>query len=163
MSDIIYITRPGYEGLKTKLEQLRVESDELKDEISILRGDDKDSENTLYQESVARQTKLDQDIISVKNKLNSAKVIDPKTDYTDEIKQKVRFGAIVRVINIENKVKTVFQIVGVDEIDLNGDVKKISYESPMGKEMLNKKVGDPVEIITRSDNDLEYEILEISY
>ncbi|WDT80810.1 MAG: GreA/GreB family elongation factor [Candidatus Manganitrophus sp.] len=73
---------------------------------------------------------------------------------------KVIFGATVTVINLDTDETRVYQIVGDDEADVKSG--KISVQSPVGKALIGKRVGDSVSIVTPSKT-VEYEILKITF
>ena len=74
--------------------------------------------------------------------------------------EKIVFGATVTIFDHQKDCTTTFQIVGEDEAMT--DPKKISYNSPLGKALIGKEVGDEV-IVKAPKGDLTYEVQDIKY
>lgn len=90
------------------------------------------------------------------NRIDTARIVELEEQPQDEI----RFGATVTIkIEANQKIKT-FQIVGVDEADVSKG--KISFISPLAQVLTNKRIGDKA-ILKRTDRDIVYEIIDISY
>jgi len=112
------------------------------------------SENSEYDEAKNEQAFVEGRIAQIENILKTAKVIDDEDINTDI----VSVGAKVLVKDEELGDEMEYTIVGSAEADpLN---MKISNESPVGKALLGKKVGDVVEIVV-PDGMLKYKILQI--
>ena len=73
---------------------------------------------------------------------------------------KVIFGTTITVINLESDQSTKYRIVGEDEADAN--LGKISYASPLAKQMIGKYEGDTVKVETPGGS-TEYEIIKVEY
>ncbi len=71
-------------------------------------------------------------------RINSAKVVEVNTSVQDEI----HFGAKITLYKKDEDSTAEYQIVGVDEADIFEN--KISFLSPMAKDLLNKKIGDEI-------------------
>jgi transcription elongation factor GreA len=80
-------------------------------------------------------------------------------DCTEVPCEKVAFGTVVTLKNLENDAKMVFQVLGPYDADLTDD--SISMLSPIGEAMLDHVVGDTF-TATVPRGDLEFEVLEIS-
>lgn len=132
-----YLTREGIEELETELKDLK--SNKRK-EVAVALKEAKEfgdlSENTDWDDAKARQVFIEGRISEIENILKHAKVIE-KTS-SDE----VGVGSTVHV-EVEND-QHIYQIVGSTEA--NPDEGKISDESPIGKALLGKKVGDHAEV-----------------
>jgi transcription elongation factor GreB len=90
------------------------------------------------------------------DRIAEARIINPKGQPQEEI----RFGASVTLKNEGSGKIQIFQIVGVDEADIaNG---KISFISPLGKALINKKAGDKI-TLNRDRGETVFEIMEIDY
>ena len=90
------------------------------------------------------------------DRIANARIIDPKGDTQDEI----RFGATVTLKNEGSGKIQVFQIVGVDEADIAKG--KISFISPLAKELINNKAGDKI-TLKLDRGEAVFEIVDISY
>lgn len=142
MPEITYLTAEGLEKLQNELSHLknnaRVDlSKRLREAIQM--GDL--SENADYIQAKEEQAFLEGRIIELENLLQNVQIIDDKSRKDG----KVDIGSIVTVQESNYPEETYF-LVGPKESDpANG---KISYESPIGKSLLNHKPGDEVSIET---------------
>jgi len=89
-------------------------------------------------------------------RIKSAKVVD----ITKQPKNEVHFGATVKLFEELEGSSPTYQIVGVDEADISRN--KVSFLSPISKALLNKKVGDFIELKTRNGV-RELEIIAVDY
>ena len=146
-----YLTPEGLEKLKKELNYLKTVkrkeiAERLRDTASL--GDL--SENAAYQEAKEAQAFLEGKILELEEAIRQAKVIEEKKT------GKVQFGSIVTVSSNNKKQK--FQIVGLEEA--NPQSGKISFDSPLGKALLGKSLGDIVKIKT-PEGKTQYKILKI--
>lgn len=150
------ITPEGFKKLSDDLTHLfDVERPKVVDEVhqAALQGDR--SENAEYIYGKKRLREIDKRIGFLQRRLDAARVIDPRR----QSGEKVLFGATVHVED-EDGQKKVWQIVGEDEAaPANG---KVSWKSPVGRALLDKKVGDYVVVQTPS-GERELSILEIHW
>jgi len=151
------MTPNGYQKLQEELERLlKVDRPKNIKDIAEARAHGDLSENAEYHAAKERQSFIVGKIQELKTKLALAEVIDPS-----RINQsKVAFGAKVKVLDIEADEEYVFTLVGADEADVRNG--KISINSPVGKSLLGKEVGDTA-IIKAPARTMEYEILEINF
>lgn len=147
----------GRKMLEDELNHLiRIEREQIKQAISEARelGDLK--ENAEYAAAKERQSIIEGRILDVQSKLARARVID-----TSSMKsEKIVFGATVKIYDNQKEVELTYQIVGEDEA--MADPKKISYNSPLGKALIGKEVGDEV-VVKAPKGDLTYEVQDIKY
>ena len=151
------ITPDGYQKLQEELQRLlKVDRPKNIRDISEARAHGDLSENAEYHAAKERQSFIEGRIQELKTKLALSDVINPS-----KISQKkIAFGATVKVIDLLSDEEKIFMLVGPDEADAKNG--KISISSPVGKALLNKEVGDVVNIKVPAKT-LEYEILEISF
>jgi transcription elongation factor GreA len=151
------MTPNGYQKLREELERLlKVDRPKNIKDIAEARAHGDLSENAEYHAAKERQSFIVGKIQELKTKLALAEVIDPS-----RINQsKVAFGAKVKVLDIEADEEYVFTLVGADEADVRNG--KISINSPVGRALLGKEVGDTA-IIKAPARTMEYEILEINF
>jgi len=152
MSKIKYLTIEGLAKIKNELDNLKnVKKKEIAESLreAISFGDL--SENFAYQQAKEEQSFLENKIFELEHIIKSAVIIKNKKE-----NGKVQIGSIVTIEN--NNKKEQFQIVGPEETDPLQN--KISFESPLGKILLNKSVKEVVEIQTPKGK-INYKILEI--
>lgn len=153
----IPITPEGYQKMQEELEYLlKVERPKNIKEIAEARAHGDLSENAEYHAAKERQSFIEGRIQELKTKLALADVIDPSKVSQDRI----AFGAKVKVLDLQSDEEKVFKLVGPDEADVK--IGNISVSSPVGRALLNKSVGDIVNIKAPART-IEYEILEISF
>lgn len=151
------MTVKGKKLLEEELNHLiRNEREQVKQEIAEARelGDLK--ENAEYHAAKEKQSHLEGRILDVQSKLARARVVDVSTINSD----KIVFGATVTVFDNQKETTMTFQIVGEDEAMT--DPKKISFNSPLGRSLIGKEVGDEV-IVKAPKGDLTYEVQDIRY
>lgn len=145
----------GYDRLTVQLKQLKVERPQIIDAIEEARAHGDLSENAEYHAAKERQGQIEASIADIEDKLSRAQVIDPK----DLSGDKVVFGATVTLLDEDDKVIT-YQIVGQTEADAKSG--RISYNSPMGRALIGRKVDDDVEVTVPS-GDRYYQISKIEF
>ncbi|MDD5145488.1 MAG: transcription elongation factor GreA [Candidatus Pacebacteria bacterium] len=146
-----YFTQEGLEKLKKDLKHLetvkrREVAEKLRHAVSF--GDV--SENAAYDDAKEAQGVLEGKISRLKGILATAKIAEKNG------KKEIQVGSVVVVCS--NNKKEEYQIVGPEEADvLKG---KISYQSPLGKNLLGKERGDSITLKTPSSA-IEYEIKDV--
>ncbi len=134
----------GYEKLQTEVRHLKtVERPSVIEAIEVARGHGDLSENAEYHAAKERQGQVEAQIADIEDRLSRAMVIDPKTLSGD----KVVFGATVHLLDEDDKPVT-YQIVGQTEADAR--VGRISYNSPLGRALIGRTIGEEVEVTTPS-------------
>lgn len=154
MADEIYLTSEGIEKLQKELDHLKSHSREKISErlrAAIQMGDL--SENADYISAKEEQGFIEGRIQELEMTLKKAVVIDISTQNQDII----QIGSKVKVKE-EGYSEETFFIVGSKEAD--PDNGKISYESPIGRALLNHRNGDIVRVVTPS-GDIIFTIIEI--
>jgi transcription elongation factor GreA len=129
----------GYEKLTADLKVLRAERPKIVDAIEEARAHGDLSENAEYHAAKERQGQIEAQIADLEDKVSRAQIIDPTSLSGD----RVVFGATVTVLDDADKPFR-YQIVGQPEADAK--VGRISYESPLGRALIGKTVGDEVEV-----------------
>jgi transcription elongation factor GreA len=146
----------GYDRLQTEVRHLKtIERPSIIEAIEIARGHGDLSENAEYHAAKERQGQVEATIADIEDRLSRAMVIDPKTLSGD----KAVFGATVHLVD-ENDKKIVYQIVGQTEADAR--IGRISYNSPLGRALIGRSVGDEVEVTTPS-GEKYYEIEKVEF
>ncbi|HEX8263425.1 MAG TPA: transcription elongation factor GreA [Allosphingosinicella sp.] len=146
----------GYEKLQTEVRHLKmVERPSVIEAIEVARGHGDLSENAEYHAAKERQGQVEAQIADIEDRLSRAMVIDPTTLSGD----KVVFGATVHLIDEDDKPVT-YQIVGQTEADAR--VGRISYNSPLGRALIGRTIGEEVEVTTPS-GDRYYSIEKVEF
>ena len=146
----------GYEKLQQDVRHLKtVERPSIIEAIEVARGHGDLSENAEYHAAKERQGQVEAQIADIEDRLSRAQVIDPTTLSGD----KVVFGATVHLLD-ENDNKVKYQIVGETEADAK--IGRISYNSPLGRALIGRNVGDEVEFSAPS-GDKYFEIEKIEF
>ena len=156
MPKTIKITDEGLKKLKEELETLKTEGRaDIAEKIKVARGYGDLSENSEYDEAKNEQAKLEARIVEIEAMLKNVEIIE-------DIKGKAKtvvIGVKVKVIDEEFGEEEEYRVVGSTEA--NSREGKISDESPMGKALLGKKIGDEV-TVEAPGGEFKVKILEIS-
>jgi transcription elongation factor GreA len=129
----------GYQKLNEELKRLKAERPLIVDAIEEARAHGDLSENAEYHAAKERQGQVEATIADIEDKLSRAQIIDPKELSGD----KVVFGATVTLLDEDDKPVT-YQIVGQTEADASKG--RISYNSPIGRALIGRKVDEEVEV-----------------
>ena len=152
------MTKEGESLLREELIKLkREERPKIIDAIATAREFGDLKENAEYHAAKEQQSLTEARIKDIEVKLSNSQVIDIKKI---EASDKVIFGTTITVINLESDQSTKYRIVGEDEADAN--LGKISYASPLAKQMIGKYEGDTVKVETPGGS-MEYEIIKVEY
>jgi transcription elongation factor GreA len=156
MSDIIYLSKKGYEDLKNELNKLKtIDRPHVINQIAEARDKGDLSENAEYDAAKEAQGLLEARISKLEIDLSNSRIIDEsKLDNS-----KVSLLSNVTIKNIANNSEMTYAIVSESEADLAA--KKISASSPIGKGLMGKVVNDVVDI-TVPNGIIKFKILNIS-
>ena len=155
MSDVIPMTRSGYNKIKAEIE--RMENDEMPvilKRLAEARSEGDLKENAEYHGARESQGMLQAKINQLRGKLACAAIVDVTA------KDEVAFGATVIVKDLKYGDEEEFTLVGAGEEDY--DTGKILVTSPVGQGLMGKKIGETAEINVPSGL-LQFEIVEIKY
>ena len=156
MSNISYYTEEGLKKLKNELNQLKdIERPKASNAIAEARDKGDLSENAEYDAAKEAQGMLEMRISKLEERLANARVIDE----SQLDNSKVLVLSKVKIRNKSNGMTMDYMIVADGEADLSKG--KISVNSPIGKGLLGKSVGEIAKIIVPSGF-IDLEILEIS-
>jgi len=145
----------GYERITADLKVLRAERPKIVDSIEEARAHGDLSENAEYHAAKERQGHVEAQIGDLEDRISRAQIIDPTSLSGDRIV----FGATVTLRDDENK-QLRYQIVGQTEADAK--VGRISYNSPLGRALITKKVGEDIEVTVPS-GDRFYTVEKIEF
>jgi len=156
MSEVSYYTEEGLKKLKDELHQLeQVERPRVTQEIADARDKGDLSENAEYHAAKEEQSLLELKIAKLKNVVANARIID-ESQLDDS---KILIHSVVKLKNTANKMEFTYTLVADSESDVRNG--KLSVNSPIGKGLLGREVGEIAEI-TVPNGIMKFEILEIS-
>ena len=139
------LTRKGLETLEEELQVLKVvRRREVADKIKEAREQGDLSENAEYDAAKDEQRDIETRITEIEKILKDVEVVDEDEIDVDTI----NIGCTVSVMDMEYDEELDLMIVGSSEA--NSLVGKISNESPIGKALIGRKIGDTVEVETQS-------------
>lgn len=149
------MTPRGYRALRQELLRLKGLRPEIAKQIEIARGHGDLSENGDYDAAKERSGMTEARIRDIEAKLSHSEVIDPRKLGEPT---RVVFGVTVTVSDVDSGDERTFSIVGADESDIDNGL--ISCESPLGKGLIGKEVGD-VARVSLPAGKKEYEVMDI--
>jgi transcription elongation factor GreA len=151
------ITKEGYNELLKSLKQMKsVQRPEIMKEIEAARSHGDISENAEYHAAKERQGQIEAKIRELENRLGESDIIE--TAGLPE--NKVVFGAVVALENLENGEQVQYRLVGPYEADIKKG--KISVTSPIGRAILGKVPGD-VATVQAPGGRKQYEVIRIGF
>ena len=155
MQEIMPISQTGHEKLKEELSQLELEAVQVRQRVAEARahGDLKENGEFIY----GRQQLgfIEGRLGEIRGKLNYSKVVDCTQVPCD----RVAFGTVVTLLDLETQTRTVYQLLGPYDADIADDT--ISILSPIGDALLGLAVGDKVSVSVPRGL-LHFELLEIA-
>lgn len=155
MSEKKIITYEGLKKIEEELHYLKVEKrQDIAQKLKEARAQGDLSENAEYDAAKDEQRDIEARIEELEKILKNVEVIDEAEVDLD----KINVGCQVRILDMEYNEELEYKIVGSTEANsLKG---KISNESPVGKALIGKVVGDVVTVETQA-GELQYKVLEI--
>ena len=156
MSNVSYYTQEGLKKLREELNHLRdIERPQASQAIAEARDKGDLSENAEYDAAKEAQGLLELKIAKLEATVAGARLIDE----SQLDNSKVLVLSTVKVKNNANGMEMTYTLVAESEADLKSG--KISVNSPIGKGLLGKKVGEVAEIIVPNGT-IGFEVVEIS-
>lgn len=156
MSQITYYTEEGLKKLKDELHEMKtVQRPAISNQIAEARDKGDLSENAEYDAAKEAQGLLEMKISKLETIISNARIIDD----SEIDSSKVFILSTVKIKNVANGMEMVYTLVAENEANLKE--KKISVESPIGKGLLGKSVGEIADVET-PNGIIKFEIIEIS-
>lgn len=149
------MTPRGYDAMRKELLKLKSMRPEIARAIEIARGHGDLSENGDYDAAKEKSGMVEAKIRDFEAKLATAEIIEASKLKGSE---KVVFGISVKIECVESGDHKILSIVGADESDI--DKGHVSFESPLGKALIGKEIGD-IAKVAAPGGAKEYEIVEI--
>jgi len=151
------MTAAGYNRLQEELKHLKsVERPNVIKAIAEAREHGDLSENAEYTAARERQSFIEGRVAELEDKISRAEVIDPAKLSGNTVK----FGATVTLADEDTDEEITYQIVGQDESDIKNGL--LSIQAPLARALINKAVGDSVEVSTPGGSKL-YEIVTVAF
>ncbi len=151
------ITKQGFERLKSELENLKnIERPKIITAIATARELGDLRENAEYHSAKDKQGFIEAQIADLEDKFSRAEVVD----VSQLSGTKIRFGATIKLENLDNEKIVSYKIVS--EFEANIDEGLISSVSPVARALIGKEIGDEVEIQTPGGV-TSYEVLEVKF
>ncbi len=150
------ITKQGYDKLRIEVENLKNERPKIIRAIAEARDHGDLKENVEYHAARERQGLIEAMLADLEDKLSRSEVID----ISQLNGNKVKFGATVKLENLDNGKMVTYKIVS--DYEANIDNGMISNFSPVARGLMDKAVGDEIEIKTPGGLS-NYEIIEIKF
>jgi transcription elongation factor GreA len=155
-ADKVPMLAEGHRKLNDELRRLRIEErPAIVEAIEAARAHGDLSENAEYHAAKERQGHVEAVIADLEDRLSRAMVIDPTKLSGD----KIVFGATVNLLDEDEK-KVKYQLVG--QVEADAAHGRISYNSPLGRALIGRQVGDEVEVSTPS-GDRYYKVKKIEF
>lgn len=152
----LLMTAEGLAKLEAELDELKlVRRKEVAEKIKQALAFGDLSENSEYDEAKNEQAQVEARIAQLEGMFKIARVVDEGEITTDA----VGVGAKVKILDVEFEEEEEYSIVGPTEA--NPSENKLSYESPVGKALMGKKVGETVDVQTPGGV-VQFKILEIT-
>ena len=142
MAREIRVTKQGYERLQANLEQERERLEEATRILQGLSGTSDDYDDTGLEEAKREKAVIEDRLDDLEDQMSRAVVIE-----AHELDQ-VELGATVELKDDDGDVFAVQVVSPVEAGVLEGDVPKVSDESPLGKALMGREVGDDVRVDT---------------
>ena len=161
MAEEILFTQEGYDKIVEEHDYLvAVRRPDVTEHLKVARSFGDLSENAEYDAAKEEQAELEARIQKLETMMRNAKIV-AEEEMTGE---QVNLGLSVKIKDLKTKETFVYKIVGITDADPIED--RISNESPVGKALIGKKVGDKVEVVIESKDAsegqiLRYQVMEI--
>jgi len=156
MNEPVPMTPAGAQKLRDELVRLKEERPKISRAIGVARDHGDLKENAEYHAAKEQQGLNEARIKDIEDKLSRAEVIDASKFSGD----RVRFGAIVLLTNLDTDEENTYQIVGADEADLKNGT--ISVSAPLARALIGKSTGDEV-VVNLPGGTRRYEIGSIEF
>ena len=142
MAREVRVTKEGYERLQERVAHERERLEEATRILRELSGTSDDYDDTGLEEAKREKALIEDRLDDLEDQLSRAVVIEAHE------MDSVELGAVVELKDGSGDTFSVQVVAPVEAGVLEGDVPHISDESPMGKALIGRKVGDEVDVVT---------------
>jgi transcription elongation factor GreA len=156
MAERVPMTPKGAAKVREDLARLKAERPKISRDIGTARDHGDISENAEYHAAKERQGMVEAQIKDLEDKLSRSEVIDP----TRLTGSRIRFGATVKLSNVDTDESSTYQIVGADEANI--DEGTISISAPLARALIGKEAGDEVTVALPAGK-RTYEVIEVIF
>jgi transcription elongation factor GreA len=139
----VRVTQEGYERLQALLKQERERLEEATRILQELTGSSDDYDDSGLEDAKTEKARIEQRIDDLEDQLGRAVIIE------DQASDVVDLGSVVKLAEAGKK-KDEFSVQLVSPVEagvLDGDIPKVSDESPLGKALKGRGVGDEFEVV----------------
>jgi transcription elongation factor GreA len=155
MAREVRLTQDGYDRLKTTIEHEKVRLEEATKILQELTGTSDDYDDSGLEDAKREKARIEQHIDELEDQLNRAVIIE------NHKANKVDLGVVVNLKEKGAKKGFDVQVVSSVEVSvLEGDVMKVSDQSPMGKALMGRKKGEVVKVAIGSKT-TEYTLVSL--
>jgi transcription elongation factor GreA len=156
MAREVRLTQDGYDRLKTTIEQEKMRLEEATKILQDLTGASDDYDDSGLEDAKREKSRIEQHIDELEDQLTRAVIIE------NHKSNKVDLGVVVNLKEKGAKKGFDVQVVSSVEVSvLEGDVMKVSDQSPMGKALMGRKKGEVVKVAI-GNKTTEYTLVSIS-
>jgi transcription elongation factor GreA len=156
MARQVRLTQEGYDRLKLQLEQEYARLEEATRILRELTGSSDDYDDSGLEEAKREKARLEMRIDNLEEQLNRAEIIE-----AHEV-DRVDLGAVITLQDTASKEAFEVQVVSPVEAGvLEGEIPKVSDESPLGRALMGRKAGETVEVVINNRRN-EYTLMSIS-
>ncbi len=153
---VVYLTPEGYQALERELEYLiTVRRQEVAQRLHNALEEGELIENAELEEARREQSFVEGRILELQEKLRNAEIIPTERENTGV----VTLGSKVKIREHGASTEEEYLVVGSEEADPRSG--RISNESPLGRALLGKRVGDRA-VVQAPDGDIVFDIVEIN-
>lgn len=151
----VRVTQQGYDRLKATLEQERERLDEATRILQELTGSSDDYDDSGLEDAKTEKARIEQRVDDLEDQLDRAEVIE------EHASDRIDLGAVVTLADDTKETFTVQVVSPVEAGVLEGDIPKVSDESPLGKALIGRRAGDAFEV-SINDRTARYTVEEIA-
>src|SRR5690606_12206563 len=151
----VRVNQQGFERLQATLEQERERLDEATRILQELTGSSDDYDDSGLEDAKTEKARIEQRIDDLEDQLDRAEVI------AEHDSDRVDLGAVVTLADDSKDTFTIQVVSTVEASVLDGDIPKVSDESPLGKALIGRRAGDAV-VVNINERSSKYTVKEIA-